>query len=247
MNDLFIDSPDLLRDAIATVLTFSVSLMWLALVNSAASRGWLHPTLSRKVIHIGTGPLFVLTWPLFSHAGYARYLAALVPFTLTLIFLATGLRWIENSDLVKSSTRSGVPSELLRGPLYYGIVFVVCTTIFWRESPVGILALMMMCGGDGFADIVGRRFGTQKLPFSSQKSWIGSLAMFLGSMVFGFGYLSLFTELGFIQFSLTISSVFWRTMAIALVATVVEALPFPDIDNVTLTLAVITLSLWMLL
>lgn len=35
-------------------------------------------------------------------------------------------------------------------------------------------------GGDGLADIVGRRFGGVKLPWNSNKSWAGSLAMFIG-------------------------------------------------------------------
>ena len=37
-----------------------------------------------------------------------------------------------------------------------------------------------MCGGDGLADIVGRRYGSAKLPFNHSKSWVGSLAMFTG-------------------------------------------------------------------
>lgn len=35
--------------------------------------------LSRKLVHITTGPLFVLTWPLFSSAPEARYYAAVIP------------------------------------------------------------------------------------------------------------------------------------------------------------------------
>jgi len=54
------------------------------------------------------------------------------------------------------------------------------TTLFWRISPVGIMVLSLMCGGDGLADIVGRRYGSAKLPFNAKKSWIGSLAMFTG-------------------------------------------------------------------
>ena len=37
-----------------------------------------------------------------------------------------------------------------------------------------------MCGGDGLADVVGRRYGSAKLPFNHSKSWVGSLAMFTG-------------------------------------------------------------------
>ena len=42
----------------------------------------------------------------------------------------------------------------------------------------------LRCGGDGLADIVGRRFGSSnRYPFSMGKSFAGSLGMFVG----GFG------------------------------------------------------------
>lgn len=233
-------------NAIATLLSLAIALSWLTGVNQIAARGLLPSTLSRKIIHIGTGPLFVLCWPLFSDGDDARYWAALVPLLLTLGFLATGLGWIENPDLVKSSTRNGVPGELLRGPLYYGVVFVVCTVLFWRDSPVGILALMVMCGGDGLADVVGRRWGSVKLPLSSQKSWAGSAAMFLGSVAFGAGYLVLFNQWGYVQLPQPLESSILSIGAIALVATIVEAFPVPDVDNITLTATVIALALWLL-
>lgn len=71
--------------------------------------------------------------------------------------------------------------ELLRGPLLYIAIVVSVTLLFWRESPIGLLALCLMCGGDGLADIVGRRYGSAKLPFNHSKSWVGSLAMFTGT------------------------------------------------------------------
>lgn len=90
--------------------------------------------------------------------------------------------------------------------------------VFWRESPVGIVSLSMMSGGDGipqhlarcflyntiafdcfcyksdlhlclghnlagFADIVGRRYGSVKLPFNKKKSWAGSISMFISGFL----------------------------------------------------------------
>lgn len=46
---------------------------------------------------------------------------------------------------------------------------------------VGFLVVALMCGGDGMADIIGRRFGRgAKLPHNSNKSWAGSAAMLTG-------------------------------------------------------------------
>ena len=43
--------------------------------------------------------------------------------------------------------------------------------------------MSLMCGGDGLADLVGRRWGrSNPLPWNPSKSWAGSTAMFLGEL-----------------------------------------------------------------
>lgn len=223
-----------LYNLLVTGAVLAAAVGWLRLMDALAHRGALPQTLSRKIIHTGTGPLFVLSWPLFGQTPLARVWAALIPLAIALQFAAVGLGWIEDKAAVAAMTRHGEPREILRGPLYYGLSFVVCTLAFWRSSPVGILALMILCGGDGLADIVGRRWGKRKLPFSSQKSWVGSGAMFLGSLTFSLAMLGWFGALGYFSFPLGWTPVL-RVGAIALAATLVEALPFKDIDNLTLT------------
>ena len=133
---------------------------------------------------MGTGPIFVLCWLLFTDMPNARFLAALVPLLITVQFALVGLGILKDDAAVEAMSRSGDPREILRGPLFYGIVFVLVTIFYWKDSPTGITALMLMCGGDGLADIVGRRWGTNKLPWARDKSWIGSLGMLAGGWVF---------------------------------------------------------------
>jgi phytol kinase len=45
---------------LATIITFAIALAFLRLMDFFAQRGWVEPRLSRKLIHIGTGPIFVL-------------------------------------------------------------------------------------------------------------------------------------------------------------------------------------------
>jgi dolichol kinase len=45
--------------------------------------------------------------------------------------------------------------------------------MFTCAPQVGIIAISQMAAGDGMADIVGRKFGIQKWPFSKDKSYIG--------------------------------------------------------------------------
>jgi len=128
----------------ATLLTLTAALAWPRLLEFAAQRGWLESRLSRKIIHIGTGPIYVLCWLLFLPTPDARFWAALVPLAITLQFALIGFGLIKDEASVQAMSRSGDPREILRGPLYYGLAFVALTLIFWKDSPVGMVALMSM-------------------------------------------------------------------------------------------------------
>jgi phytol kinase len=233
----------LAQDIVATCLTFILSLLWLRLMDALAQRGLIAQQLSRKIIHIGTGPLFLLCWHFFSSQPWARFFAALVPLAITAQFVAVGLGLIKDPAAVQAMTRHGDPREILRGPLYYGIVFVLATLVFWRNSPAGVLALMLLCGGDGLADIVGRRLGKAPLPFNPAKSWAGSLAMFLGGFIFALAFLLVFNALGDFSPPLALAPTVIKVAFIALVAAAVEAIPLGDIDNLTVTLVGAALGL----
>lgn len=218
---------------LATLLTFVIAIAFLRLMDFLAQRGVIESRLSRKLIHIGTGPIFVLCWLMFPDLPVSRYLAALVPLLITTQFLLVGTGVVKDEAAVQAMTRTGNPREILRGPLFYGIMFVVLTIVYWKDSPIGIAALMMMCGGDGVADIVGRRVRSAKLSWSPEKSVAGSLSVFLGGALLTAAILFVYVNAGIFTptFSSYLVPVFW----IALGGTLVESLPFRDIDNITLT------------
>src|SRR5512142_168137 len=97
----------MLQDIVATVITFAVALAWLRLLDLLAARGLLPQTLSRKLIHIGTGPLFVLCWLLYSDGPQSRWLAALVPLAITAQFALVGLQVIKDPAAVQAMSRTG--------------------------------------------------------------------------------------------------------------------------------------------
>lgn len=225
---------------LALIITFIVALIWLRLNDTLAHRGWVESHLSRKIIHIGTGPLFVLCWLLFNDNPINKYLAALVPLAFTLQFIVIGTGVIKDEASVKAMSRTGDKREILRGPLYYGIIFVVMTVIFWKSSPIGIVALMLMCGGDGLADIFGRQWGKRRIPWNKDKSWAGSLGMLVGGWVFSAVVIWVFTTAG--VFSSDLGSYIGPITIIAIVGTLVESLPLKDIDNITITLSAVALG-----
>jgi len=225
---------------LALIITLLVALAYLRVLDFCAQRGWIESHLSRKLIHIGTGPLFVLCWLLFPPVWYARWLAALVPLLFTIQFALIGLGVIQDEASVKAMSRSGDRREILRGPLFYGIIFVVMTLIYWKTSPIGMTALMLMCGGDGLADILGRGVKSPHLPWNPRKSVAGSLGMLFGGWVLAAFILGVYLAEGvfvhsFVAYLLPIT---W----IALGGAVVESLPLSDIDNITVTLAAVILG-----
>jgi phytol kinase len=218
---------------IATILTFAIALVFLRLMDFIAERGWIDSKTSRKLIHIGTGPIFVLCWLFYPDVGIARYLATLVPLLITVQFALVGTGILKDEAAVKAMSRTGDRREILRGPLFYGIMFVAMTLIYWKDSLIGIPALMMMCGGDGIADIVGRRFKSAKLPWSPEKSIAGTLSVFIGGWLMTIFVFAVYVWIG--TFSGPMTRFLLPVTWIALGATAAESLPFRDVDNITLT------------
>jgi len=229
-----------MNNVFATVLTFAISLAWLRLMDFFAHRGWIESRLSRKVIHIATGPIFVICWLMFRDTPEARWLAALVPFAITAQFALVGLGIIKDEAAVQAMSRTGDRREILRGPLFYGIIFVLATVLYWKASPIGITALMLMCGGDGIADLVGRRVKSPRWFWSRQKTLAGSLGVLFGGWILSMLVISVY--LAARVFPGPLSGYLIPVTLIALGGTLVESLPFRDIDNITVTSAAVLLG-----
>ena len=230
----------LISNILALSITFVAAVVWLRINDFLAQRGWISSQLSRKIIHTGTGPIFVLCWLLFPGNPLDRYLAALVPGLITIQFALVGFGIIKDEAAVQALSRTGNRREILRGPLFYGIIFVILTIVYWVDSPIGIVGLMLMCGGDGLADIVGRRFGKRKLPWATAKSWAGSLAMLLGGWIFALGILAVYVAYG--VFSGPLSSYLLPITLIAVAGTLVESIPIKDVDNISVTIVAAALG-----
>jgi phytol kinase len=229
------------NNLLAFIITLALSVIWLRFVGYATVKHWIPSTISRKVIHIGTGPLFVACWVLFDASVYSRYIAAIVPLISTVQFFLAGIGKLKDRGSIESMSRSGDYRELLRGPFLYGIAFILITLVFWLNSPVGVVALMTLCGGDGLADIFGKKCGRKVLPWSAKKTWAGSLAMFAG----GYGLSALIVGFLALTGNLSINfTIFLAKLAgVVLVSTIVESVSRSDVDNITVPVAAIVTGL----
>lgn len=87
---------------------------------------------------------------------------------------------------------------------------------------------------------VGTRYGKKKLPFSTSKSWAGSLAFFVCSIVGALFYVWLFEHTGW--FTVSWAQYFPLLVVISFVAAVVEAAPVREWDNITVFVACVAVS-----
>jgi len=225
----------MLSTGLALLITFAVAYAWMRVNEFAAQQGWISSHLSRKMIHTGTGPLYVLTWLLYPTNEAVRWAAMLVPLALTLRIAAVGLGLWKDPATVQAMSRTGQREELLRGPLLYGLVFVALTVLYGRTSPAAVAALMMLCGGDGLADIVGRRWGRMKLPWSRDKSWAGSLAFVLGGGLLTVLVAAVYVGLG--AWPGPLAAYLAPAAGVALAAALIESLPWREMDNLVVPLA----------
>jgi len=235
-----------------SVVIAVVILLALVQLNALMQKkGKVSQIITRKFVHIFAGPIFVVTWMLFSGEIVSHYLAVIVPLLFVLQFLAIGTGVMKNESFVSSMSRTGDPRELLEGTLYYAIVMVLMT-FFWfyvpstgieYANPTALLIIGCVSGGDGLADIIGRKFGGDK-KFGikgSEKTIIGSIGMLVGSilvcsilvLIFSFEENSPFNLLTLIG----------PIIVVSIVATLVEALSPKGTDNFTIFLAVIILIL----
>ncbi|XP_058110339.1 probable phytol kinase 2, chloroplastic [Magnolia sinica] len=225
----------LFYDIGVAVLVSGVALLLLRFWAEIAKRRLLEEKLNRKLVHISVGLVFMLFWPLFSSRREAAILAALAPGVNIIRMLLLGLGIWKNEALVKSISRHGGYRELLKGPLYYACTITLATSVFWRTSPIAIAAICNLCAGDGMADIIGRRFGSQKLPYNCNKSIAGSIAMGCAGFIASLWYMHYFSLFGLIEES-------WRLIAgffvVSAMSAVVESLPISAEldDNLTVPL-----------
>ncbi|KAM7527648.1 hypothetical protein LguiB_031058 [Lonicera macranthoides] len=223
-------------DVFASAISGGIALSVLRLWAETAKRGLFDQKLNRKLVHISIGLVFMLCWPLFSSGRRGAVIASLIPAINIIKMLLLGLGVWKDEGTVKSMSRFGDHRELLKGPLYYASSITLACAIYWRNSPIAIATICNLCAGDGLADIVGRRFGTKKIPYNSNKSIAGSIAMAAAGFVASVGYMHYFSLFGYIEESWEMVLGF---LVVSVATAVVESHPLSTEfdDNLTVPLA----------
>ncbi|KAL0843605.1 hypothetical protein Bca101_016850 [Brassica carinata] len=189
-----------------------------------------------KLVHINIGLAFTLCWPLFSSGLQGALFASLITGVNIIRMLLLGLGVYQDEGTIKSMSRHGDRRELLKGPLCYALSITFACIFYWKTSPISIAVICNLCAGDGMADIVGRRLGTEKLPYNRNKSVAGSIGMAIAGFLASVAYMYYFASFGYIENSGW--DMILRFFFISVASALVESLPIsPGIDdNLTVSL-----------
>ena len=98
---LYESTSQLINDAGCTAGAAAGAVAWIKIWTQLAERGVIDAKLARKIVHCGSGPLYLLVWRFYSDASLARVIAALVPAL----------------NIVKLQKASQDDNELLKGDL----------------------------------------------------------------------------------------------------------------------------------
>jgi phytol kinase len=242
---------ELVWDIVAFIISFILILMLVQINARIEKSGALSTTVTRKVIHTFAAPVWVLTWMLFSGSIFSRWLAIIVPLIFVLQFTMIGTGKSKNEDFVRSMSRSGDPRELLGGTLYYAFLMVVVGILWFyvpaggnlaNATPLALIVFGCLAGGDGFADVIGRKYGGER-KFGiggAEKTLAGVIGMFIGSFLFSFILLFFFS---FEVAAFSPVALIVPILVVSLVATIVEAITPKGLDNVTITIVAIIMVL----
>ncbi|KAL7713615.1 Dolichol kinase [Entamoeba marina] len=196
--------------------------------------GLLSSSTTRKLIHIGSGSLYVMFWPLFPLSPFSKYIAMTIPalFGIVVVFTQIKPKLYSSTALINTMSRNGAANELLKGPLIYSIV-IPLASLFWTDSPIGIIAIISLCLGDGMADLIGSNCTTTIPSPFGRKTLGGSLSFLLFSICGSW----------IAQWWVLNEIIIGLTLLLCLIATFVEYISPSNLDNLFIVLAVISVGL----
>ena len=170
----------------------------------------------RKTIHmlIAFVPLLAQTLGRLTTVGLL--LAGILFYTVAELFRCQGKNMFIVSRLTRLSSRPQDEGHFVLAPVTLGMGAVLALTLY--PEPAASIAVYALAFGDGLSSVIGKVFGTVRVPFSGGKSVEGSMTCFMAV------FLSSFVVL---QDALP-------ALLIAAVSTVLEIFPMKDFDNLVL-------------
>jgi len=177
-----------------------------------------YPIASRKILHIMVGNIAFFLF-IFETKEAMAFMAA-GPFIL-FTFLMSPYSPIKSVKDKLSESGHGL------GLVYYAIAWTILAYFFFDHTEIIAIGILAMSYGDGFASVIGVKFGEHKYKiFNDQKSFEGSIAMFIFTLIL-FVIALVYYE---ISFTFTM---FIYLVGISIVAAFVEGCTPKGLDNLS--------------
>lgn len=176
----------------------------------------LRSEFTRKFIHVGVG-----FWGFVAYWTLDWWIVLIPPASFVLINLLSYKITLFKSMEIEDKSNLGT--------IYYPISLCVLLAAFWPKGmyEVALIGMMVMALGDGFASVIGEKWGKHRYRFwKREKSWEGSMAMFFFAVV---GTVLVL----YLLLTLPLGVALWRAVAVGLVAAVIEAVSPWGTDNLT--------------
>ncbi len=187
---------------------------------------------SRKFIHIMLSNWWIIAMVFFDNVFYA----ALLPAIFIVINYAS-----YKMDIIKVMERDeGEENKESLGTVYYAISLCILTIITFgplKNPLVGLCGIAVMGYGDGLAAVIGQAIKSPEYRIGdSRKTLVGSATMFLVTLII---------MAGFFTYNEAVNAGI-KSILIAILMTIVEAVSIKGTDNITVPLMTSLLAMLML-
>ncbi len=145
----------------------------------------------RKLIHISG--VFI---PLLAAAGKTQTIALILA-GFAVFLMLEALKPRIGSDMLSMVYRGHELKGFSIEPFSYIIsVLSLLSLSFFIDERICFAAIAILAAGDGFAGVIGKRYGRHKYPFNKNKSWEGSMSGFIAASLAGFYFAGIIAIVG---------------------------------------------------
>ena len=162
------------NDLLGVCLVYSYVFILLILTNKILSKKY--PFASRKILHIMVGNIAFFL-PIFQTREVMVFIAA-GPFIFLTYLMSPHSPIKSIRDKLSESGHS-------LGLVYYSIAWTILAYFFFDNKEIIAIGIIAMSYGDGFASIIGVKFGKHKYKiFNDEKTIEGSFSLVIFSLIF---------------------------------------------------------------
>jgi len=213
-----------MNNLIGIIVSFVFVFAVIGISTVLSNKGILDGEGSRKFIHVAVSNWWIIAMLTFTDPLWASFVPLMFVFINYLSY---------RKNVFKAMERDGSSRDL--GTVYYAISLLILAyaTFSYHFAYIGGIGILIMGYGDGFAALIGKKFGKHSFKkFGLDKSLEGSLTVLVFALLIAGIFFGLYAP----------SNLILKTVAVGVAATIIELISPNGFDNLTLPLLVSLLA-----